>query len=230
VHIKSLSKKTHHQLIAQLIAQMKYEFGCIYKLVSKQTKQIYVGSTTHGHGRFRMHQNAYNNRHKNTTDRQCETNYKAFELLQYDDCEMKLIEPYPCENNGQLKDREAFWMRHYFPEQCKVEVCINEKIPSSLPTKELNKQRIAKKREDPTFVAVEKAKKKVYRTTDKGKAEYERKNDARRIKAFQAIPYEDLSWFTHLCKNADKYFPVSVEQKRNKKRRYQKKWYLSRKK
>jgi hypothetical protein len=222
MHIKSLHK---HQ------AKMnKYQFGCIYKLVSKETNTIYIGSTTHGYERFRVHQNAYKHRNDNATDRQCEKNYKAFDILQYDDCEMILIEPYPCENNGQLKDREAYWMKQYFPEQDKEEVCINEKIPSSLPTKVLNKQRIAKKREDPSYVAQENVKKKVYRSTDKGKAEYERKNDARRIKAFQAIPDDDLTWFTHLCKNADKYYPMTADEKWNKKRRYKKKWYLAHKK
>jgi hypothetical protein len=174
-----------------------------------------------------VHQNAYKHRNDNATDRQCEKNYKAFDILQYDDCEMILIEPYPCENNGQLKDREAYWMKQYFPEQNKEEVCINEKIPSSLPTKELNKQRQAKKREDPEYVKQEQEKKKVYRKTDKGKAEYERKCQARRIKAFQSIPDDDLTWFTDLCKFSHQIYPVSTEENANRKRRIKVNWTLA---
>jgi hypothetical protein len=124
---------------------------------------------------------------------------------------------------GELKDEERADIIAGGYDENKL---YNDRLPSSLPPKEWQKEYASKKREDPEYVKQENEKKKVFRKTDKGKAEHERKNDARRIKAFQAIPDDDLTWFTHLCKNADKYYPVSAGEKRNKKRRYQKKWSM----
>ena len=78
-----------------------YTKGKIYKLISSQTKDVYIGSTTTTlYLRFMYHIN--NN--KSTGD--CSSK----ELLKFDDCRIELIEDYPCDSHLELREREQYFM------------------------------------------------------------------------------------------------------------------------
>ena len=78
-----------------------YQFGMIYKLQSSMTDKIYIGSTTHGYNRFKTHKSSYIKK---------QIYRKAFELLQYPDCDMILLENYPCKDKSELLLRELYWL------------------------------------------------------------------------------------------------------------------------
>ncbi len=81
----------------------KYARGKIYKIISTQTDGVYIGSTT----RPRL------------SDRMCEhrRDYKKFtvggydylssyEIMQYPDARIILVESFPCETRDHLRARE----------------------------------------------------------------------------------------------------------------------------
>ena len=76
-------------------SNMSYTDGKIYKLVSKQTDKIYIGSTKRElEVRF--------NCHKSETK-----NCSSKKMLNYADCEIVLIENYPCNSRTELELREG---------------------------------------------------------------------------------------------------------------------------
>ena len=82
---------------------MSYTKGKIYCLKSCQTNKIYIGSTKQIlNERFRKHKCDYN-RYLNG---KCHY-MTSFDILQYDDAYIELIEEYPCENKAQLERREG---------------------------------------------------------------------------------------------------------------------------
>ena len=85
----------------------KYQRGKIYKIISNQTDEVYVGSTCSSTLRTRLveHQSSYK-RYKLK-----KTSYMtSYELVQYDDCEIVLLETYPCNNNRELLNKEQEWI------------------------------------------------------------------------------------------------------------------------
>lgn len=82
---------------------MSYHTGKIYKIVSKQTDKIYIGSTRQIlKERFNNHKKYYN-AYILTNKAECSSIY----LLKYEDCEIVLIELYPCETRLELYRREG---------------------------------------------------------------------------------------------------------------------------
>lgn len=84
----------------------KYKDGKIYKITSKQTDKIYVGSTIQTlNKRFISHKTRYKcgNHH----------NMASCEILKYDDAIIELIEDYPCESKTELEKREQHYMDLY---------------------------------------------------------------------------------------------------------------------
>ena len=81
--------------------------GFIYKLVSNQTPQIYIGSTFKNlEWRFKKHQSHYRNYINNCS----EYNRKSFELLQYPDCKIELIKECMVANRADLHIEENLAM------------------------------------------------------------------------------------------------------------------------
>jgi hypothetical protein len=82
-----------------------YSRGKIYKLVSNQTDQVYIGSTCRKHLCTRMagHRACYKAWLKG------EFNYiTCFELVKFDDCQIVLIEHFPCKDKYELEARERY--------------------------------------------------------------------------------------------------------------------------
>ena len=84
----------------------KYKDAKVYKLTSKQTTKIYVGSTIQTLvARLTRHKTHY----------KC-GNYghiSSCEILKYDDCIIELIEDYPCDSKKELEKREQHYMDLY---------------------------------------------------------------------------------------------------------------------
>jgi len=97
----------------------KYLRGKIYKLISNQTNEIYIGSTCEPYlcNRLAGHKRHY----------KCYQNGKyhyvtSFKLIAYDDVQIILIEDYPCDRKDQLLQRESYWIQ--------LLDCVNKIIPS----------------------------------------------------------------------------------------------------
>jgi len=84
---------------------VNYQEGKIYKIVSYQTDKIYIGSTckTLLCQRFAQHKNYYKQWLKNNPKYHKIT---SFELLQYNDAQIILLENFPCNNKNELHARE----------------------------------------------------------------------------------------------------------------------------
>lgn len=95
---------------------VNYERGKIYKIQSDQCKKVYVGSTCKQYLSQRMstHRIHYrsNDKGKSST---------AFQILQYEDAAIILIEPYPCTNKKELLTRERYWIEQLD--------CVNAYLP-----------------------------------------------------------------------------------------------------
>ena len=85
----------------------KYQRGKIYKLVSDQTTDVYSGSTIEPYLTIRL------SRHR--------TSYKiwlngkgnyvtSFEIVKYEDCDIILVEKFPCDSKDELRARETFYI------------------------------------------------------------------------------------------------------------------------
>ena len=85
----------------------KYQAGKIYKLISNNTDDIYIGSTIQKLcDRKAKHKYDYKRYLRN------ECNYtKAFEIIKYDDCIIELILSYPCENRKELERKEGEFIK-----------------------------------------------------------------------------------------------------------------------
>lgn len=86
---------------------MDYKNAKIYKIVSYQTDDIYIGSTCQPlYKRFGEHKKDYKN-WLNTGKKYV----SSYEILKYDDAHILLIEEFPCENKEQLRKKEGEYIR-----------------------------------------------------------------------------------------------------------------------
>jgi hypothetical protein len=84
-----------------------YSAGKVYRIVSKQSDKVYIGSTVKTLAeRYSKHVQCYRNYQKN------EKHYiTSCELLKFGDAEIQLIEDFPCESRAELERREGFHIR-----------------------------------------------------------------------------------------------------------------------
>lgn len=86
---------------------VNYNEGKIYKLISEQTDKIYIGSTAKKllNQRLESHREKFLEWIKNNT-----SYTTSFEILQYNDYKIILIENYPCNSKDELRQREQYWI------------------------------------------------------------------------------------------------------------------------
>lgn len=115
-----------------------YKLGKIYKLVSNNTKDIYIGSTCYKYLSKRL----CNHRHHRRQYLEGKRKYDltASNILKYDDCQIILIEDYPCDSKDQLLKRERHWIESL--------ECVNKYIPYRENRKEI---RDNWKKKNPTY-------------------------------------------------------------------------------
>ena len=85
-----------------------YQNGKIYMLTTQKNCKVYIGSTTTTlNTRLTEHSSSYKRwlcgYHKNYIT--------AYEVLEFDDCKIELIEEYPCENLTELHKRECYHLK-----------------------------------------------------------------------------------------------------------------------
>ena len=100
---------------------IQYDNAKIYKIISKNTDDVYIGSTCRTlEDRLRNHKNDYSRWVKNN-----ECKYLiAFEILKYADAQITLIENYPCNSKIDLLLLEGKY-------QTNTDNCINKSIAGS---------------------------------------------------------------------------------------------------
>ena len=84
----------------------KYQNGKVYKITSKQTDKIYVGSTIQTLNKRMM---------SHRTKIKCGNlhNMASTKILKYDDAIIELIEDCPCDSKTELEKREQHYMDLY---------------------------------------------------------------------------------------------------------------------
>jgi hypothetical protein len=90
-----------------------YGKGKIYKIVVNNTEdeyRPYIGSTTNEYlsKRFVEHRSKYK-KYKNGTNKSVVTSFTLFDKYGVENCEIVLIENYPCATKDELRARERYW-------------------------------------------------------------------------------------------------------------------------
>ncbi len=111
-----------------------YSRSNIYKLVSGQTEDIYIGATINA---LRTRKSQHKSRYKRWINGKGKY-ITSCEIMKYDDCQIILIEEYSCQNRDQLNSRERYWIEKL--------VCVNKCIPTRTHVEwyEKNKKRLLK--------------------------------------------------------------------------------------
>ena len=91
-----------------------YQLGKIYKITSKNTDKVYIGSTTHIYLRHRFGQ------HKEKGE--MNKGITSAEIIDCGDCDIELIEYYPCNSKKELETRESHWIKN-------TPNCVNKIVP-----------------------------------------------------------------------------------------------------
>ncbi len=111
-----------------------YQNGKIYKLTSRETSKIYIGSTTQ-----QLRDRLY--RHRNyLKDITCTCS--STEITIHPDATITLIENYPCNNRKELEIREGIIQRQF------LDIIVNKKIAGETESKEIKDAKQKKYRED----------------------------------------------------------------------------------
>ena len=88
------------------MTKMNYQFSKIYKLVSKKTGKIFIGSTTKKYLSSRKSQHLYEYRMFPVK----RDKSKSFHVLKDEDIDIILIEKYPCNDKDELHSRTMYWI------------------------------------------------------------------------------------------------------------------------
>jgi hypothetical protein len=104
--------------VSKMVKENPYNHGKIYRIVSEQTNDVYIGSTCNSLSR-RIYQHKYHYKQWLNKER---PQLSSFEIVQYDDCQIILIEDVCCENKNQLFARERFFIESMN--------CCNRSIPN----------------------------------------------------------------------------------------------------
>ena len=95
-----------------------YSKSKIYRIRCNLTNQCYIGSTTQVLStRIAMHKASHKQYQQGKSGRST-----AYQILERDDYQVELIEPFPCDNKHDLHYRERYWIQH-------TENCVNKNIP-----------------------------------------------------------------------------------------------------
>lgn len=112
----------------------KYQEGKIYKIVSSQTSKVYIGSTCQTLAKRMI---AHRSQYKMYTQGRY-AYLSSFDIVQYPDSKIVLIENYPCDTIDELRIGERYWVEHLD--------CCNKTIPGRT-MKEYQEANIEKIRE-----------------------------------------------------------------------------------
>ena len=85
----------------------KYQRGKIYKIISNQTDDVYIGSTIEEclSNRLSKHKSHY----RMWTNKKY-TYLSSYEIIKYDDCKIILNEKFACNSRDELRAREQYFI------------------------------------------------------------------------------------------------------------------------
>ena len=99
----------------------EYTNGKIYKISSRETSKIYIGSTTQKlSDRLTKHRNCI----------KAKTKCSSIEIINYPDATITLIENYPCNTKKELEIREGIIQRQF------LDIIVNKKIAGEKQSKD----------------------------------------------------------------------------------------------
>jgi hypothetical protein len=103
---------------------MDYSKGKVYKIMSHLGDEIYIGSTTKDYlsQRMAMHHYDYNYWKKGITKRAHLASYDIFDKYGFENCQIVLIETYPCISKDELRARESYYIQ--------LLKCTNKLVPN----------------------------------------------------------------------------------------------------
>jgi hypothetical protein len=99
----------------------KYHDSKIYKIVSPSTKDVFIGAT------YRSLHDALGECRRNSRKYKSGVNTKHvmyYDIMEYGDCQIVLLENYKCESIKELNKRKRYWIEQHEGYQ------INKVIPS----------------------------------------------------------------------------------------------------
>jgi hypothetical protein len=121
------NKCVNKAIITAKVPLEGYLNGKVYTIRSPNTDKIYIGSTILPLARrMALHNSAYKFKKQ-------ESNYTSFEIIDFGDAYIELLELYPCDTKIELEKREGKLQRQY------KEVCVNKNI-AGRNSQEHNKQ------------------------------------------------------------------------------------------
>ena len=124
----------------------KYENGKIYKITSKQTDDVYIGSTCRT-----LYDRLYMHKYEKCT--------MSREIMKYDDAIIELIELYPRETKEELLWRERYWIENMKCVNIRLPIITNEE---TVNMKKINKQKIEYKQQQKQYRSMTKEHTKEY--------------------------------------------------------------------
>ncbi len=113
---------------------VNYQLGKIYKVVSPFSDYFYVGSSCEKYLTKRFNKHKWNYGHW-VDGKKYQTYVSVFEVLQFDKCNIILLENCPCNTKEELRAREQYYIDKY------KDLVVN--IQCAKPSKELQKKRKA---------------------------------------------------------------------------------------
>lgn len=190
-----------------------YKDSKIYQIISSQCEQVYIGSTCQTLSmRLAGHRRDYKQFQEGKKQGHC----RSFQLLDYDDVKIELIEDFPCERREQLLKREGEIIRQ--------RNCLNVVVPGRTP-KEYNEDNKEKKRMyNETNKEHLKARRKVYREANKDSLQAKKKawykSNKERIQTQRKV-YHEINREQILAKHKA-YYEANREQILAKQKKYRK--------
>ena len=162
-----------------------YSKGKIYKIVADTNEDYdpYIGSTTKEYLSQRMTKHRLHYTQWKKGSKKQSTSSNIFERFGMDNCQIILLENYPCSSNDELVARERYWFD-------KIKNCnrCRPKI-SEEEVKEYMKKRYEKSKENPNFLK-DQYQKKIERNPNEGKERYEKYKEQWKKYSSEKIPCE----------------------------------------
>jgi hypothetical protein len=99
---------------------VNYQLGKIYKIIDNTTNKIYIGSTCEPTLARRLAKHTSNYKDFSNAGKTPYTT--SFEIIKNGDCDIVLLEAFPCNSKDELHSRERFYIEN--------NICINKNIPT----------------------------------------------------------------------------------------------------
>ena len=122
---------------------VNYSNGKVYKIESHLGDKIYIGSTTKEHLCQRMdtQRHNYDSWKRGTID--LTASYLIFDEYGVKNCQIVLLESYPCNSKDELESRKAFYIRSM---ECVNKTMVTTKQEQEKKYRENNKDKIKQNR------------------------------------------------------------------------------------